>query len=95
MATALQLDFFQAETHAPHAHELPYIGTCTRCHTTARQMTPVQFKTCASVTCNATVTYRQVQGTYNPAVKCDARCMGATGPVCQCSCGGKNHGGRA
>jgi hypothetical protein len=24
--------------------------------------------------------------------KCDARCMGATGPNCECSCGGKNHG---
>lgn len=24
---------------------------------------------------------------------CDARCMNATGPNCECSCGGKNHGG--
>lgn len=24
--------------------------------------------------------------------KCDARCTGSTGPVCDCSCGGKNHG---
>ncbi len=23
---------------------------------------------------------------------CDARCTGATGPNCECSCGGKNHG---
>lgn len=23
---------------------------------------------------------------------CDARCMAATGPNCECSCGGKNHG---
>lgn len=25
--------------------------------------------------------------------KCDARCINATGPLCECSCGGKNHGG--
>ncbi len=24
--------------------------------------------------------------------KCDARCASATGHVCECSCGGKNHG---
>lgn len=24
--------------------------------------------------------------------KCDGRCMGATGPSCDCSCGGANHG---
>ncbi len=23
---------------------------------------------------------------------CDARCLGATGPTCECSCGGANHG---
>lgn len=25
--------------------------------------------------------------------KCDARCLSATGNCCECSCGGKNHGG--
>lgn len=24
--------------------------------------------------------------------KCDARCMGATGQLCECACGGRNHG---
>jgi hypothetical protein len=24
--------------------------------------------------------------------KCNAACMGARGPVCECSCGGSNHG---
>ena len=24
--------------------------------------------------------------------KCDARCMASTGPNCECSCGGRNHG---
>lgn len=26
------------------------------------------------------------------AHKCDARCINATGPNCNCSCGGENHG---
>lgn len=25
--------------------------------------------------------------------KCNARCQSATGPNCECECGGKNHGG--
>lgn len=36
--------------------------------------------------------HRQVEGHYNAAIKCDGRCMGATGHKCDCSCGGKNHG---
>lgn len=35
-----------------------------------------------------------VDGTYNPDRACDARCMGAVGPACSCSCGGENHGGK-
>ena len=27
--------------------------------------------------------------------KCGARCMNSTGPNCECSCGGKNHGAMA
>lgn len=27
-------------------------------------------------------------------MNCSAKCTGATGPVCSCSCGGENHGGR-
>ncbi|MGR6921257.1 hypothetical protein ACU635_44035 [[Actinomadura] parvosata] len=28
----------------------------------------------------------------NPAKVCDGRCMGATGPACDCPCKGENHG---
>jgi len=34
-----------------------------------------------------------VHGTYHPGKVCNARCMGATGPACECSCAGSNHGG--
>lgn len=35
---------------------------------------------------------RPIQGRYNAEIKCDGRCMGATGHNCECSCGGANHG---
>lgn len=34
----------------------------------------------------------QLQGKVNPRKACNAKCMGACGPACECSCGGKNHG---
>lgn len=40
---------------------------------------------------------KKVRGTrvigIRTAHECDPRCMGATGPRCECSCGGANHGG--
>lgn len=38
--------------------------------------------------------WRRIQGTHNPHKGCNARCEGATGPSCECECGGENHGGR-
>jgi hypothetical protein len=34
---------------------------------------------------------RNVKGTTTDR-ECDSRCMGAVGPSCECSCGGRNHG---
>lgn len=42
--------------------------------------------------CSAVVELRWVAGYLNGNVPCDARCMGAVGPNCDCSCGGENHG---
>jgi hypothetical protein len=33
-----------------------------------------------------------VVGRYSTKHQCGAKCMNATGPSCDCSCGGKNHG---
>lgn len=35
---------------------------------------------------------RAIVGKYNAEKGCDGRCMGATGPNCECACGGENHG---
>lgn len=44
--------------------------------------------------CGAKVRCEIVNGVRNERVACNARCMGAVGPACECSCGGENHGGR-
>src|SRR5262245_49924333 len=33
-----------------------------------------------------------VRGKYSAKHPCNARCLTSTGPQCECSCGGKNHG---
>ncbi len=33
-----------------------------------------------------------VEGTHKESVPCDARCISARGRICECSCGGQNHG---
>lgn len=35
---------------------------------------------------------KRLEGVKNDGVRCDARCMGAKGHNCECSCGGANHG---
>lgn len=35
---------------------------------------------------------RAVQGRYSAKHTCNAKCLSSTGPACECSCGGKNHG---
>lgn len=35
---------------------------------------------------------KRVTGTHSEKA-CGSKCMGATGPNCDCSCGGRNHGG--
>lgn len=38
--------------------------------------------------------WHRIEGKHNPDPEkvCDGRCMGATGPNCECACGGANHG---
>lgn len=38
--------------------------------------------------------WTSLNGTYNADKRCSAKCTGATGPACDCSCGGENHGSR-
>ena len=42
--------------------------------------------------CGRMMIYGQLKGYMRPEVPCDARCTGARGHNCECSCGGANHG---
>jgi len=42
--------------------------------------------------CGREIHFRDVRGTFNAAKECNDKCMGSAGHVCECSCGGKNHG---
>lgn len=35
---------------------------------------------------------RLLRGRLAPKIACSSKCTGATGPTCDCSCAGKNHG---
>jgi hypothetical protein len=48
---------------------------------------------CPAEGCTRWIVLKPVRGTFNPDKACNARCMGATGPSCECACGGANHGG--
>jgi hypothetical protein len=41
-----------------------------------------------------TVVYTGGKFSHNPRKVCNARCMNATGPSCDCSCSGENHGAK-
>jgi hypothetical protein len=51
---------------------------------------PNQTERC---TCGGRIEATELKATYSPTHVCNARCMGSTRGVCECSCGGKNHGG--
>lgn len=36
--------------------------------------------------------FKRIDGKVSEVHICDARCLNATGPNCECSCGGANHG---
>jgi hypothetical protein len=74
------------------------IGKCKRCSTLTkveRELFPSGFPVggyaldCSA--CHYPTNVREAR--TNDRKKCDARCTGATGPACSCSCGGRNHGG--
>lgn len=42
--------------------------------------------------CGEPQTSRMVKGKVSQKHECNAKCLSSTGGVCECSCGGKNHG---
>tara|TARA_Y100000310_G_scaffold140673_1_gene140087 strand:+ start:463 stop:846 length:384 start_codon:yes stop_codon:yes gene_type:complete len=42
---------------------------------------------------NAIMTAKAIKGRIVESVPCADKCINATGPSCDCACGGENHGG--
>ena len=47
---------------------------------------------CSEPDCQRRMRAFVVEGRHSDKTQCGARCMGATGPSCECSCNGENHG---
>lgn len=45
-------------------------------------------------TCGNSATVKPIRGVHVEDKACGPRCMGATGPSCDCSCAGQNHGAK-
>lgn len=46
-------------------------------------------ETCA---CGRELSFHVVKGVYRADKTCDSRCINSKGHLCECSCGGANHG---
>lgn len=46
----------------------------------------------SACTCGKWMVGNRLQGRWNPGVPCNGKCTGAVGHLCECSCGGANHG---
>ena len=77
-----------------------WIARCPKCKAHARieagTRTAIWNKRPAvACTCGASMSAKPLDGRVSEAHKCGARCLASKGHVCECSCGGKNHGTNA
>lgn len=68
------------------------IGKCRSCKTVICRETIWRSGSNVKCQCGQVVKLRAIFGNTS-SKRCDARCTSATGPNCDCQCGGKNHGG--
>jgi hypothetical protein len=47
---------------------------------------------CTPCECGKNMMGKEIVGKVNESVACNFKCTGAKGHVCECSCGGANHG---
>lgn len=79
------------ETHHDHAHGHSWPVSKRREYPVRQGFHPHQL----GLACAAhrrDLGWLPINGKYVADHVCDARCMNAIGPNCECGCGGKNHG---
>jgi hypothetical protein len=67
------------------------LGRCRSCRR-AHRVDAASWTPGVRCDCGAYVRLEVVHGYLDPQVNCGAKCRGAVGPACDCSCGGANHG---
>lgn len=78
-----------------HALLRTWVLRCGRCKAHRRlevgELINLQNSAPYVLCCGVQMNARVLRGVQNET-KCGARCTGSKGHVCDCSCGGKNHG---
>lgn len=85
-----------------------FIGTCKACKRTQIRELSASGNEVACAQCSfcgqrmmavgakgllwPCLTLTAVKGKHNPNHECDARCLNSKGHICECACGGANHG---
>lgn len=72
--------------------ELIYLTENLRTYDPAKPYILNGMNVCARCPEHGVYRLQPIKGRLVPDHKCDARCTSATGPKCDCSCGGANHG---
>jgi len=87
-----QLSLFgDDEVEAPRTRR--FIGRCQTCRKVqADDVDDANEWRYGRGCCGRTVQLLAVRGTHSDSRRCDARCLNATRPDCECSCSGVNHG---
>lgn len=82
------------ETHHNHAHGYSYPVPKSRNYPDNQfgQYFMPSHLALACVTHRRNLAWTPINGRFVETHVCDARCMNAIGPNCECSCGGANHG---
>jgi hypothetical protein len=72
-----------------------YLGSCKTCERPYRidlgERAVQQYQQVTCPGCGNAMNVERLASVFTEE-SCDPRCMGATGPSCQCACGGENHG---
>ncbi len=89
MITAIQSSLF-ADLADDDAPEVPFVYCCSAGHAKRHTLPRCSAPSLIRCKCGKPAKGAEIIGTRN-GHRCDARCMFATGPNCECSCGGANH----
>jgi hypothetical protein len=99
MTTTIPLALSTRAAFEPRALRRTWILRCSRCKAHRRldegTLSPVMFVSGgvypAAVCCGQEMSAKPLRGVTTDH-KCGAKCTTSKGHVCECSCGGKNHG---